>query len=69
MTRIDPPLCPANVASVSPPPARMTSIKRPVLERMRNLLGVEPTVSLQDGVARVCARVRERLQAAGSAST
>ena len=50
-------------------PARMTSIKRPVLERMRNLLGVEPTVSLQDGVARVCARARERLQAAGSAST
>jgi len=45
-------------------PARMTSIKRPVLERMRTLLGVEPTVSLADGVARVCARVRDRLQPA-----
>ncbi len=50
-------------------PERMTSIKVPVLERMRTLLGVEPTVSLRDGVARVCARVRERLQAARGAAT
>jgi nucleoside-diphosphate-sugar epimerase len=50
-------------------PARMTSIKRPALERMRTLLGVEPAVSLTDGVARVCARVRERLQRAGGAAT
>src|SRR5204863_2868347 len=35
-------------------PLRMTSIKRPVLERMRTLLGVEPTVSLREGVVRVC---------------
>jgi len=45
-------------------PPRMTSIKRPVLDRMRQVLGVEPTVSLKDGVARVCARVRERLRLA-----
>jgi nucleoside-diphosphate-sugar epimerase len=45
-------------------PVRMTSIKRPALERMRRLLGVEPTVSLAEGVARVCARLRERLQLA-----
>jgi hypothetical protein len=50
-------------------PARMTSVKRPALDRMRTLLGIEPAVSLADGVARVCARVRERLQLAGRAST
>jgi nucleoside-diphosphate-sugar epimerase len=46
-------------------PARMTSIKRPMLDRQRTLLGVEPQVALADGVARVCRRVRERLQLAG----
>jgi nucleoside-diphosphate-sugar epimerase len=51
---------PSLVREVDLPP-RMTSIKRPVLNRMRTVLGVEPTVSLNDGVARVCARVRERL--------
>ena len=40
-----------------------------VLDRMRQILGVEPTVSLKDGVARVCAHVRERLQRAGGAAT
>ena len=51
-------------------PVRMTSIKRPVLDRMRVLLGIEPAVSLRDGVSRVCAGVRERLQrAAGRAAT
>ncbi|OFW15361.1 MAG: nucleoside-diphosphate sugar epimerase [Acidobacteria bacterium RIFCSPLOWO2_12_FULL_66_10] len=50
-------------------PARMTSVKRPVLDRMRTLLGVEPTVSLADGVSRVCRRVRERLQLAGRLPT
>jgi nucleoside-diphosphate-sugar epimerase len=51
-------------------PERMTSIKRPVLDRMRTLLGIEPAVSLRDGVSRVCAGVRERLQrAAGRAAT
>jgi len=50
-------------------PERMTSIKRPVLDRMRTLLGVEPSISLAEGVTRVCARVRERLQLAGRLST
>ena len=42
---------------------RMTLVKRPSLERQRVLLGIEPKVSLEDGVARVCGRVRERLAA------
>jgi nucleoside-diphosphate-sugar epimerase len=42
-------------------PARMTSIKRPTLDRMRTMLGVEPQTSLENGVRRVCRRVRERL--------
>jgi nucleoside-diphosphate-sugar epimerase len=43
-------------------PARMTLIKRPSLDRMRDLLGVVPAVSLLDGVRLVCARVQERLK-------
>lgn len=43
-------------------PPRMTLRKRPTLDRMRDLLGVVPTVTLEDGVARVCARVTERLR-------
>ena len=43
-------------------PPRMTLVKRPMLERQRDLLGVVPTVSLADGVKLVCNRVRERLQ-------
>jgi len=42
-------------------PARMTPVKRPLLERQRNILGVEPRVSLEEGVKRLCARIRERL--------
>jgi len=42
-------------------PERMTAVKRPVLTRMKDLLGVEPRVSLEEGVRRVCARVLERL--------
>ncbi len=42
---------------------RMTLVKRPNLERQRVLLGIEPVVSLEEGVARVCRRVRERLAA------
>jgi dTDP-glucose 4,6-dehydratase len=55
---------PSLVTQVDLPP-RMTSIKCPVLDRMHTLLGVTPSVALADGVSRVCARVRERLQAAG----
>lgn len=41
---------------------RMTAVKRPTLDRQRDLLGVVPGVSLDEGVRRVCARVRERLR-------
>jgi nucleoside-diphosphate-sugar epimerase len=41
---------------------RMTAVKRPTLDRQRELLGVVPRVSLDEGVRRVCARVRERLR-------
>lgn len=42
-------------------PARMTAAKRPSLARMRDLLGVTPKVSLDEGLDRVVARVRARL--------
>jgi len=41
----------------------MTAVKRPVLTRMKDLLGVEPRVSLDEGIRRVCTRVRERMAA------
>jgi nucleoside-diphosphate-sugar epimerase len=44
-------------------PGRMTLVKRPTLERQRRILGLEPQVSLEEGVRRVCRRVRERWQA------
>jgi nucleoside-diphosphate-sugar epimerase len=43
-------------------PSRMTLVKRPLLRRQAELLGVEPAVSLDEGVRRVCRRVRERIQ-------
>jgi nucleoside-diphosphate-sugar epimerase len=42
-------------------PARMTAAKQPSLDRMRDLLGVTPRVSLDQGLDRVVARVRTRL--------
>jgi nucleoside-diphosphate-sugar epimerase len=36
-------------------PDKMTLIKRPTLERQRSLLGFEPSVSLTEGVRRICA--------------
>jgi nucleoside-diphosphate-sugar epimerase len=44
-------------------PSRMTLVKRPTLERQRNILGVVPEVSLREGVHRVCQQVSERLKA------
>ena len=44
-------------------PERMTLVKRPSLTRMHDLLGIVPTVSLNDGVRLVCRRVQERLRA------
>ena len=48
-------------------PPRMTLVKRPTLERQRTLLGVTPEVGLDEGIARVCRGVRERLRAKGDA--
>lgn len=44
-------------------PQQMTLTKRPSLERQRTILGVEPEVSLADGVRRVCETMRRRLAA------
>ena len=44
-------------------PPQMTLRKRPLLDRMRDLLGVVPQVSLEEGVGRVCAKVVERIRA------
>jgi nucleoside-diphosphate-sugar epimerase len=43
-----------------PLPSRMTLVKRPALERQRTLLGVEPQVSLREGVRRVTGVARLR---------
>lgn len=42
-------------------PPQMTLVKNPTLRRQKEILGVEPRVSLEEGVRRVCQRVRERL--------
>jgi nucleoside-diphosphate-sugar epimerase len=52
---------PADLLVVKDQPARMTPTKRPLLERQRRLLGINPAVALVDGVRRVCTRVRERI--------
>lgn len=44
-------------------PERMTLIKKPVLNRQRDILGVIPQVSLSEGVKRVCIRIKERMAA------
>ena len=43
-------------------PSRMTLVKRPVLKRMTEVLGVVPRVSLAEGVARVTRKVQERIK-------
>jgi nucleoside-diphosphate-sugar epimerase len=40
---------------LTPLPPQMTLVKHPILERQRTLLGIEPLVSLAEGVRRVCA--------------
>lgn len=52
---------PEELVRVTELPPRMTLVKRPVLERQRELLGVEPEVSLEEGVRRVCGTVAGRL--------
>ena len=39
----------------------MTLVKRPSLDRQRDLLGVVPTVSLDEGIDRVCSLMIERV--------
>jgi hypothetical protein len=56
-------------------PPKMTLIKRPTLDRQRDLLGFEPTIGIREGVRRVCAhqlvllgqRPAEAPRAAGAA--
>lgn len=43
-------------------PERMTLVKRPKLDRQRDLLGIVPVISLSEGVDRVCQRALERLR-------
>lgn len=52
---------PADLVKQVDLPPRMTLVKRPSLARQRDLLRLIPQVSLQEGVRRVCARIRERL--------
>jgi nucleoside-diphosphate-sugar epimerase len=53
----------SDLVRVNDLPARMTLVKRPSLDRMKNLLGVVPALSLADGVRLVCQRVQDRLKA------
>jgi dTDP-glucose 4,6-dehydratase len=41
----------------------MTAVKVPTLDRQRDVLGVVPEVSFEEGVRRVCDAVRARLAA------
>lgn len=54
---------PADLIDVVDLPDRMTSQKRPSLERQRTVLGVEPAVSFEEGVDRVCAEIVRRVAA------
>ena len=46
-------------------PSQMTLVKRPTLERQRTMLGIEPLVSLREGVLRVCAYQRTLVASEG----
>lgn len=46
-------------------PERMTSVKNPSLDLQREVLGVTPEVSLEEGVRRVCESVVARLRSGG----
>lgn len=41
-------------------PERMTLVKRPTLEKQKNILGIETKVQLKEGVKRVCEMIRKR---------
>jgi nucleoside-diphosphate-sugar epimerase len=42
-------------------PERMTPVKRPVLKRQEDILGVVPEVGFEEGVSRVCSRIVQRV--------
>lgn len=42
-------------------PSRMTLVKRPTLEKQRDLLGITPKITLEQGVELVCKRIKDRL--------
>ena len=42
-------------------PERMTLIKRPSLDRMKDILNIEPKVDFEAGVELVCNRIKERI--------
>ncbi|MCI8494299.1 MAG: NAD(P)-dependent oxidoreductase [Lachnospiraceae bacterium] len=49
-----------NLIHYSNLPSRMTLIKRPTLQKQKELLGIETKVQLEEGVKRVCAMIRNR---------
>jgi len=42
-------------------PSKMTPVKRPLLNRQKTLLKIEPRISLEEGLDRVCRRILQRL--------
>ena len=54
---------PKDLVRLSDLPDRMTLRKIPVLERQQRVLGIVPTISLEEGVQRVCKRIPERIAA------
>lgn len=52
---------PDDLITVKKIPKQMTLVKRPTLHRMQDVLGVTPSVSLEEGVSRVCTQIRKRL--------
>lgn len=49
------------LVTVKPLPPQMTGVKRPSLDRMQTLLGFTPSITLDEGLDRVCDEVRRRL--------
>jgi nucleoside-diphosphate-sugar epimerase len=49
---------PRSLLNIIEQPGRMTPTKVPALNKQRNLLGIVPTVDVEEGVARVAARFR-----------
>lgn len=50
-----------DLVKVVPFPGQMTAQKKPTLDRMMKTLGVVPKVTLEEGVDRLCARIKQRI--------